>query len=129
MSPAIRASIIVGVLYCAYWIIFTLQVPEADANNPLTEFAVINTAAEWTFKAVAYTLFARAVLGMFLNIDRPIVFFDVLRSVTDPFLVVTAPITPGFIIERLVPFYTAFLFFALGYLVPIGAFLLLRALS
>ncbi len=114
--PGMRALLIFGVLYFAYGAIFLFQVEDGGAGLQGLQIAV--TAAVWTLKAIAYTLVARGVLGLFLNLDRDIAFFVVLNRVTGPFLAVAAPVTPGFLVERLVPFYVAFLFFAAAFVLP-----------
>ncbi len=125
-GPILRALIIFGVLYFAYGAIFLAQLGP-DAGD-LAGYKVAVTAAVWALKAVAYTLAGRGALGLFFSFDRPIAFFAVFRGVTDPFLALMAPVTPGFLIEKMVPFYSAFLFFALAYVIPSVAIFLLLAL-
>lgn len=111
-----RALIIFGVLYFAYGAIFFFQLPP-DAGG-LQGLQVAVTAANWSLKAIAYTLVARGALGIFLNLDRDIAFFVVLNKVTLPFVILAKPVTPGFLLERLVPFYVAFLLFAAAFAIP-----------
>lgn len=114
--PGMQALIIFGVLYFAYGAIFLFQTESETTGLQALQIAV--TAATWALKAVAYTLVARGALGLFINLDRDIAFFVVLNRVTGPFLAVAHPVTPGFLVDRLVPFYVAFLFFAAAYALP-----------
>lgn len=67
----------------------------------------------YALTALAAFLFSRGLLDFLVGVDRDIVFFVVLRRVTDPLLALTAPITPSFLLPFAVALYAAFLFFFL----------------
>jgi uncharacterized protein YggT (Ycf19 family) len=57
---------------------------------------------------LAAIVFARAVLGIFIDFTRPVAFFRALAGITDPFIALFAPITPGFLHPAFHSFYAAF---------------------
>lgn len=116
-----------AVLYAAYAVIFLIQTP-LRSEGGLEGLQIAVTAGVWALKAVAYTLVGRGILGIFINLDRPLAFFTVIRAVTDPFIHLAAPVTPGFLIAKAVPLYAAFLAFALAYLLPVAVLLALSAI-
>lgn len=67
----------------------------------------------YALTALAAFLFSRGLLEFFIGMDRDIVFFVVLKRVTDPLLGLVAPLTPGFLLPFAVSLYAAFLFFFL----------------
>ena len=67
----------------------------------------------YALSAVAALLFSRGVLELFLGVDRPIVFFTVLRRLTGPLMALMAPLTPGFLLPFAAAMYHAFLFYLL----------------
>ena len=66
----------------------------------------------YALSAIAAFLFARGLLEFVFG-EREITFFVVLRKVTNPFLALVAPITPGFLMPFAAALYGAFLFFFL----------------
>ena len=80
---------------------------EGGARIDSTIFATF-AAATYTLTSLAAIVFARGILGLFVDFSRPVAFFRALAGVTDPFLALFAPITPGFLEDALRPFYAAF---------------------
>ncbi|MGB2257826.1 MAG: hypothetical protein ACPH5W_00060 [Candidatus Puniceispirillaceae bacterium] len=67
-----------------------------------------------------WTLSLQFVLGIFISEDSRLKFFQIIRGVNTPVLVLTNMIRPGFIIDRLAPLYAALiLFIARYYLFPL----------
>lgn len=58
-----------------------------------------------------WTLIGRAAMGIFLPASSPFFFSRILIRMTDPIIKVFRPITPGFLIEPLVPLFVAWFFF------------------
>lgn len=58
---------------------------------------------------VMYTLFGRALLGLFVPVESPLYIMRGFRYITDPFLRLFAFMTPRFIPPGLAPLYVAFL--------------------
>ena len=69
--------------------------------------------------AIMWTLIGRAAMNLFLPIDSDFFFMRMFVKMTDPFLRVFKPITPGFLAEPLVPLFVAWFFFLFRfYLMP-----------
>ena len=67
-----------------------------------------------------WTLSFQFVLGIFISQDSRLKFVQIIFGVNTPVLVLTNLIRPGFIIDRLAPFYAALiLFIARYYLFPL----------
>lgn len=62
---------------------------------------------------VAYTLVGRAILGIFVAQTSDFFVMRFFRHVTEPFIRLFRPVTPGFLHPFAVPFYVAFWIFAL----------------
>lgn len=104
-ASALTGLLILAATYLAAVVTFILGgAPQAVA---------IYLGGTYALTALAAFLFSRGVLEFLVGIDREIVFFVVLRRVTDPLLALTAPITPGFLLPFAVSLYAAFLFFFL----------------
>lgn len=104
-ASALTGLLILAATYLAAVVTFILGgAPQAVA---------IYLGGTYALTALAAFLFSRGVLELLVGVDRDIVFFVVLRRVTDPLLALTAPITPGFLLPFAVSLYAAFLFFFL----------------
>jgi len=74
---------------------------------------------DYLLGAIMWTLLGRVAMNIFLPIDSSFFFMRVFVRMTDPFLRLFRPITPGFLIEPLVPLFAAWFFFMLRfYLMP-----------
>ncbi|HUS54507.1 MAG TPA: hypothetical protein VMY41_10950 [Thermohalobaculum sp.] len=114
--------ILIGAFVLCFAVFATQGVPFAEGSEPVAS----NILATWVSGAYALTslaaiVLARAVLGLFVDFSRPIVFFQALAGVTDPFLALFEPITPGFLHPASRPFYAAFCLFFIKMLI-FGAF-------
>ena len=61
--------------------------------------------------AIMWTLIGRTAMNVFLPIDSPFFFMRMFVKLTDPFIRIFRPITPGFLEEAIVPLFVAWFFF------------------
>ncbi|MEM7429816.1 MAG: hypothetical protein AAF441_27415 [Pseudomonadota bacterium] len=74
---------------------------------------------DYALGMVMWTLIARSAMNMFLPVDSEFFFMKFFVRVTNPILKLFAPITPGFLIDIMVPLYVAWFFYlARFYLMP-----------
>ena len=123
-SLALRAILILIGAFLLCFIIFMVQGPpraEGGARIDSTFFATI-AAGTYALTSLAAIVFSRAVLGLFIDFSRPVAFFQVLGTITDPFVALFEPVTPGFLHPAFKPFYAAFcLYFIKMMLFGVGA--------
>jgi hypothetical protein len=82
-------------------------------------FPIWVIAIDYITGAIMWTLIGRAAMNIFLPIDSDFFFMRMFVKMTDPFLRVFKPITPGFLAEPLVPLFVAWFFFLFRfYLMP-----------
>lgn len=74
-------------------------------------------AGAYALASLAAIVFARGVLGLFVDFTRPVAFFRALSRITDPLIALFAPVTPGFLHPAFRPFYAAFCLFFLKMLI------------
>ncbi len=123
-SLALRGLLIlIGAFVLCFAVFVILGPPRAEGGAPVdsTFFATL-AAGTYALTSLAAIVFSRAVLGLFVDFSRPVTFFRVLGSITDPLVALFAPVTPGFLDPALRPFYAAFcLYFIKMLLFGIGA--------
>jgi uncharacterized protein YggT (Ycf19 family) len=123
-SSALRGLLILIGAFILCFIVFTVQGPpraEGGAQLYSTFFATV-AAGTYALTSLAAVVFARAVLDLFIDFNRPVTFFQVLGSITDPFMALFAPVTPGFLHPAFKPFHAAFcLYFIKMLLFGIGS--------
>ena len=68
-------------------------------------------ALDYILGAAMWTLIGRSAMNLFLPIDSDFFFMRVFVRMTDPLLRVFRPVTPGFLIDPIVPLYVAWFFF------------------
>lgn len=74
---------------------------------------------DYVLGAIMWTLIGRAAMNLFLPTDSKWFFMRVFVKMTNPLLRVFKPITPGFLVEPMVPLYVAWFFFMIRfYLMP-----------
>ena len=74
---------------------------------------------DYVMGAVMWTLIGRFGMGLFLPEDSNFFFMRFFVRATNPLLKLFAPITPGFLIQPLVPLFVAWFFFMIRfYLMP-----------
>lgn len=77
------------------------------------------TIIDYIAGMVMWTLIGRAGMNIFLPIDSKFFFMKAFVFLTDPFLRMFRPITPGFLLEPMVPLYVAWFFYMFRfYLMP-----------
>jgi hypothetical protein len=88
-------------------------------TDPLSVFPIWVVAIDYTLGVVMWTLIGRVAMNLFLPIDSDWFFMKVFVKLTNPILRVFKPVTPGFLIEPLVPLFVAWFFFMVRfYLMP-----------
>jgi len=123
-SLALRGLLILIGAFLLSFLVFMVQGPPRAGNGAQIDSTFFATVAAGTYAltSLAAVVFSRAVLGLFVDFDRPVTFFRVLGSITDPFVALFQPVTPGFLDPALRPFYAAFcLYFIKMLLFGIGA--------
>ena len=82
-------------------------------------FPVWVIAIDYLLGIVMWTLIGRFAMGIFLADDSDFFFMKFFVRATDPIIKAFAPVTPGFLLDRLVPLYVAWFFFMIRfYLMP-----------
>lgn len=123
-SQALRGLLILVGAFLLCFVVFMVQGPpraEGGQRIDSTFFATV-AAGTYALTSLAAVVFSRAVLGLLVDFSRPVTFFRVLGSITDPFVALFEPVTPGFLVPGLRPFYAAFcLYFLKMLLFGIGA--------
>jgi uncharacterized protein YggT (Ycf19 family) len=88
-------------------------------QEDLSIFPIWVIVLDYVLGMVMWTLIGRAAMNIFLPIDSPWFFMRAFVRLTDPILRVFKPITPGFLIEPVVPLFVAWFFFMIRfYLLP-----------
>lgn len=88
-------------------------------EQPATLFPVWAVALDYALGAVMWTLIARFAMALLLPEDSGFFFMRFFVRATDPVIRLFRPVTPGFLIEPLVPLYAAWFFFMIRfYLLP-----------
>lgn len=75
---------------------------------------------DYVLGAIMWTLIGRAAMNLFLPIDSDFFFMKVFVKSTNPILKVFRPITPGFLLDAMVPLYVAWFFFMIRFYVMPG---------
>jgi hypothetical protein len=76
-------------------------------------------ALDYLLGIIMWTLIGRAAMNLFLPIHSDFFFMKAFVKITNPFLMAFKPVTPGFLVEPLIPLYVAWFFFIIRfYLVP-----------
>ncbi len=80
-------------------------------QETLSVFPLWVLVLDYILGMVMWTLIGRAAMNLFLPIDSQFFFMKVFVKLTDPILKVFKPITPGFLLEPMVPLFVAWFFF------------------
>lgn len=76
-------------------------------------------ALDYVMGVIMWTLIGRVAMNIFLPEDSPWFFMKFFVRATNPILRVFKPVTPGFLLDPLVPLYVAWFFFMIRfYLMP-----------
>ena len=88
-------------------------------EGSLAPFPLWVIVLDYVLGMVMWTLIGRAGMNVFLPIDSKFFFMRAFVRLTDPVLKVFKPITPGFLLDPMVPLYVAWFFFMIRfYLMP-----------
>ncbi len=88
-------------------------------TDPLSIFPIWVVAIDYILGVIMWTLIGRVALNLFLPADSDWFFMKAFVKLTNPILRVFKPVTPGFLIEPLVPLFVAWFFFMVRfYLMP-----------
>ena len=88
-------------------------------TDPLSFFPIWVVAIDYILGVVMWTLIGRFAMGIFLAEDSNFFFMRFFVKVTNPNLRVFRPVTPGFLIQPVVPLFVAWFFFMVRfYLMP-----------
>lgn len=88
--------------------------PEAISAFPIWVIAI-----DYVLGVVMWTLVARTAMNVFLPEDSNFFFMRFFVRATNPVIRVFRPVTPGFLLDFLVPLYVAWFFFMIRfYLMP-----------
>lgn len=80
-------------------------------TGPLSAFPIWVLVVDYILGMIMWTLIGRAAMNVFLPINSEFFFMKVFVKMTNPVIRVFRPITPGFLLEPLVPIYVAWFFF------------------
>ena len=76
-------------------------------------------ALDYVLGAIMWTLIGRSAMNIFLPVNSDFFFMKVFVRLTNPLLRLFRPITPGFLLDPIVPLYVAWFFFMIRfYLLP-----------
>jgi uncharacterized protein YggT (Ycf19 family) len=85
----------------------------------LGAFPIWAIVVDYVLGMVMWTLIGRAAMNLFLPVNSDFFFMKAFVRLTNPILKVFRPITPGFLVDPLVPLYVAWFFFIIRfYLMP-----------
>ncbi|RED43360.1 hypothetical protein [Aestuariispira insulae] len=88
-------------------------------NEAIADFPIWVIVADYLMGIIMWTLIGRVAMNFFLPVDSPFFFMKAFVKGTDPVLRIFKPITPGFLIEPMIPLYVAWFFFMIRfYLMP-----------
>ena len=76
-------------------------------------------ALDYLLGMVMWTLIGRSAMNIFLPITSDFFFMKAFVKLTDPVLLVFRPVTPGFLLDAIIPLYVAWFFYMIRfYVVP-----------
>ena len=84
-------------------------------TDPLATFPIWVVAIDYILGVIMWTLIGRAAMNVFLPEDSSFFFMRFFVKATNPILHVFRPITPGFLIQPLVPLFVAWFFFMIRF--------------
>ena len=88
--------------------------PDSIAAFPLWVIII-----DYALGLIMWTLIGRMAMNIFLPVNSDFFFMKFFVRATDPVIRLFRPITPGFLLEPLVPLYVAWFFFMIRfYLMP-----------
>lgn len=83
------------------------------------DFPIWVLAVDYILGMIMWTLIGRSAMNVFLPVDSDFFFMKFFVRVTDPVIKVFSPITPGFLVDLMVPLFVAWFFYmARFYVMP-----------
>lgn len=86
-------------------------------QGTLDAFPVWVIVVDYLLGMVMWTLVGRAAMNLFLPIDSDFFFMKIFVRTTNPIIKIFRWVTPGFLVEPIVPLYIAWFFFAFRFYV------------
>jgi uncharacterized protein YggT (Ycf19 family) len=86
-------------------------------EGPLSIHPLWVVVLDYLLGVVMWTLIGRSAMNLFLPEDSDFFFMRFFVRATDPIVRVFRPITPGFLVEPLVPLFAAWFFFMVRFYV------------
>jgi uncharacterized protein YggT (Ycf19 family) len=88
-------------------------------TDPLATFPIWVVAIDYVLGIIMWTLIGRVAMNIFLAEDSNFFFMRFFVKATNPILRIFRPVTPGFLLQPLVPLFVAWFFFMVRfYLMP-----------
>lgn len=88
-------------------------------QSPLAAFPIWVLVLDYALGIIMWTLIGRSAMNLFLSEDSNFFFMRFFVRATNPLLRLFRPITPGFLLDIMVPLYVAWFFFMIRfYLMP-----------
>lgn len=88
-------------------------------TDPFSVFPIWVIVIDYVLGVVMWTLIGRAAMNVFLPEDSNFFFMRFFVNATNPILRVFRPVTPGFLLDPMVPLFVAWFFFMIRfYLMP-----------
>ena len=78
-------------------------------------FPIWVLAVDYVLGMVMWTLVGRVAMNLFLPINSDFFFMRIFVRMTDPILRLFRPVTPGFLMEPLIPLFVAWFFFMIRF--------------
>lgn len=72
---------------------------------------------DYALGAIMWTLIGRFAMGLFLPMDSKWAFMRIIVEMTDPLIRLFRPITPGFLVQPVVPLFVAWFFYMVRFYV------------
>jgi hypothetical protein len=85
----------------------------------MANFPIWVIILDYTLGVIMWTLIGRSAMNIFLSEESDFFFMKAFVKLTNPFVKLFGPITPGFLLNPIVPLYVAWFFYmARFYLMP-----------
>jgi uncharacterized protein YggT (Ycf19 family) len=92
---------------------------EGVQSAMITGIPIWAIVLDYVLGVVMWTLIGRSAMNLFLPVNSDFFFMKFFVRATDPLLRIFRPITPGFLVDLMVPLYVAWFFFMVRfYLMP-----------
>lgn len=86
-------------------------------QDAVAAFPIWVIAIDYILGMIMWTLIGRVAMNLFLPINSEFGFMKMFVKLTNPVLALFRPITPGFLVEPLVPLFVAWFFYMIRFYV------------